>query len=365
MLDTQHEVWFQSANDPVPRKVRMLLFDQAIHLYDATDESFLGAYSFKFIRFLSSTVSEAVLKLLPDSADQLTVSTHHLLWPELNNRLTSKSGLRSFLSGRWKWPMVFLLVTGFLIGLYFLLVTIISSVSLQLVSEEKEKQLGEMIYQNMMAGLSIDTVAGRKLKHFADQLRLSDSYKLHYTVINEKEINAFAIPGGYIVVYKGILEEMQQPEELVALLGHEATHVNERHSLRSILRQLSGTVLLSMVFGDLGSIGAVVVNQADQIRSLSYSRALEEEADKKAMDLMQTNQVDPRGMIGLMDRLKKAEGAGSLPGFLSTHPLTNDRKKAAAAYIRQFPGEYPTPPTLLESWQELKKHIKQPGPGEW
>lgn len=365
MLDKQHEVWYQARQQDPPRKVRILLFDQAIQLYDAADESFIGAFAVGGIRLIETSAGAALLQLLPDGYERLTVSVNHLLWPELNQKLSNTGKFSTKAKKHWKWPVLLLVIAGGLLGIYFLLISLITGIGLQLVSTEKERELGEMIYASMAEGLKIDSAATDKLTLFANELKLSEEYKLNFTVVDEKEINAFAIPGGRIVVYKGILEEMKEPEELVALLGHEASHVNERHSLRSILRQLSGSVLLSMVFGDLGSIGSAVVGQADQLRSLSYSRSLEEEADASAMDLMRGNKVDPRGMIGLMDRLKKAESGAKLPGFLSTHPLTTDRKATAEKYIRQFPQTYETPAPIAESWKQLRNSISGLGKNEW
>ncbi len=365
MLDKQHEVWFQTNPEESLRQVRILLFDQAIQLYDASDESFIGAYELTGIRILESGSGNAVLQLLPGSQHRLTISVNHLLWSELHLKLSKKNQLAKTVRRQWKWPVLLLMIAAGLIGVYFLLISLITGIGLQLVSVEKERQLGEMIYESMASGLKTDSVATAQLTSFAEQLQLSDQYTLQFTVADEKEINAFAIPGGHIVVYKGILNEMQEPEELVALLGHEASHVNERHSLRSILRQLSGSVLLSMVFGDLGSIGAAVVGQADQLRSLSYSRSLEEKADAAAMELMRANKIDPKGMIGLMDRLKKAETGSGLPGFLSTHPLTTDRKATAERNIQQNPERFSTPEALAASWKQLKSSLAANGKDEW
>lgn len=365
MLDKQHEVWYQARQQEPPRQVRILLFDQAIQLYDALDESFIGAFAVGSIRLVEANEGEALLQLLPDGYERLTVSVNHLLWPELNQKLSNTRKFSTKAKKHWKWPVLLLIIAGGLIGIYFLLISLITGIGLQLVSTETERELGEMIYASMAEGLKIDTAATEKLIRFADELKLSDQYKMEFTVVDEKEINAFAIPGGHIVVYKGILAEMDEPEELVALLGHEASHVNERHSLRSILRQLSGSVLLSMVFGDLGSIGGAVVGQADQLRSLSYSRSLEEEADASAMELMRNNKVDPRGMIGLMDRLKKAESGTALPGFLSTHPLTKDRKSTAEKYILKFPQTFETPEPIETSWKQLRSSLEDSVQNEW
>ncbi|WP_290792051.1 M48 family metallopeptidase [Flavihumibacter sp. UBA7668] len=361
MLDKQHEVWFQSSLVNPAKLVRVLLFDQAIQLYDANDESFLGAYELEAIRLQEKNDQYAKLSLLPGNTDILTISDAHLLLPEILERINGSRNVGKKIRRNWKWPVVFIGIAAFLVAAYFGLISLLTSVGLHLVSIEKEKELGDMIFHSMADGLKIDTISSRSLKRFAGHLQLSTDYPLEFTVVDDTTINAFAIPGGHIVVYKGILNEMKDPEELVALLGHEASHINERHSLRSILRQLSGSVLLTMVFGDLGSIGASIAGQADHLRTLSYSRSLEEEADQKGMEIMMSNKINPQGMVGLMDRLQKADSGTALPGFLSTHPLTSERKKTAIQFIKEHPVDFETPTALLTEW----KQVQQPSPNEW
>ncbi|HEY8399211.1 MAG TPA: M48 family metallopeptidase [Flavihumibacter sp.] len=360
MLDRQQEVWFESAHAQPEKLVRLLLFDQSIQLYDAGNESFMAAYELRNVSLEGMDGGFARLHLLPGGTDRLRISVNHLLWPELYEKVSPAQRAKRRLQRSWKWPVLLFTILAVLAGLYFLLVSLISSIGLGLVSTQKEQELGEMIFQSMVPPNSINNKATHQLEQFAGQLQLSERYDLKFTVINGEEINAFAIPGGRIVVYKGILEAMEEPEELVALLGHEASHVNERHSLRSMLRQLSGSVLLSMVFGDLGSIGAAIAGQADHLRTLSYSRSLEKEADEKGMERMVRNQINPEGMVGLMDRLQQSEKDMALPGFLSTHPLTADRKKTAQEYIARYQGEFETPAPLLASWKALKESISGP-----
>ena len=87
------------------------------------------------------------------------------------------------------------------------------------------------MYQSMMQGETIDKERTKLLQEFARSMQLSNNYPIKLTVVKNKEVNAYAIPGGNIVVYSGILKAMRSPDELAALLGHETAHINERHSL--------------------------------------------------------------------------------------------------------------------------------------
>ena len=339
-------------------QARILLFDHAIQLYNLEENSFMAAFPYSGIRLISQHASSYRFSLLPNGSSELEVPSGHILLPELLKATNRKKLARNNSLRKFAIPAGLLGVAGLAVGLYYLVIAGVSSVGLQLISPKKEAELGKMIYSSLVSGMPVDSAAGEKLAAFAGKLRLSENYTLHFTVVDEKEVNAFAIPGGHIVVYKGILQQMQRPEELVALLGHEASHVNERHSLRNMLQDMTGTFVLSLVLGDMGALGGTIAGNANKLRSLSYSRSLEEEADEKGMERMLQNKVDPKGMIWLMDRLKEAEKEIRMPGFLSTHPLTEERKATAQKFVSSHRGDPELSPELQKSWEKLKEQVR-------
>lgn len=357
MLDKVNQVLYQALPGGEWKETRLLLFDQSIQLYDTEGEAFMGAYALNEVKLHNGDAQFAELHLLPGKNEKLLVSRSHLLWPELEQKLIRKKKANTGTGFRWKWPLLVAGIIGLLIGIYFVLIAVISSVGMYLVSVEKEQELGEMIYSSMVQEADEDVAASSALTAFADELSLSQNYNLKFTVVNDTLVNAFAIPGGHIVVYKGILNGMKDADELVALLSHEASHVNERHSLRSMLRAMSGSLILSMVFGDMGSIGGALVSQADQLRNLSYSRSLEEQADEEGMELMIKNKIDPKGMVKLMDQLAQLDASNRIPGFLSTHPLTADRRVAALAFVTKHPTQPELPVELKGKFIALKETI--------
>ena len=125
--------------------------------------------------------------------------------------------------------------------------------------------------------------------------------------------------------------------ELAALLAHEGTHVAERHSTRMLMRQLASYVFISMLIGDASAIVAVVAENADNIRNLSYTRGLEEDADRHGMERLHARGVDPQGMVELLKLLN--EEAMEIPQamqFLSSHPLTQDRISTAETEVSKL-----------------------------
>lgn len=188
-------------------------------------------------------------------------------------------------------------------------------------------RLGDAMYQRMRPTLVEDSARSAALQRFGYLLRLSPSFQLHFHVVSDKQVNAFALPGGHIVVYTGLLDRLTTPEQLAALLAHEATHVERRHSTRELARELSGSLFVSLVAGDATAVVGTAAKHADELRGLSYSRALESEADSLGMlRLREVSVIDPKGMVELLHVLEQEEAqmpAG--PSFLSTHPLTKER----------------------------------------
>jgi predicted Zn-dependent protease len=131
------------------------------------------------------------------------------------------------------------------------------------------------------------------------------------------------MPGGDIVVFSGIVKGMEHPEQLAALLAHEATHVHERHSTRMMVRQMAGYLFLSLLIGDVNAVVGVLAENADNLRNMSYSRNLETDADARGIERLRAAGVDPQGMVKLLELLgvrswRHARGA-QLPQQSPTH----------------------------------------------
>ena len=127
-------------------------------------------------------------------------------------------------------------------------------------------------------------------------------------------------------MFSGVLNDMKSSNELAALLGHEASHVNQRHSIKMLCRNLAGYMVVSLLFSDVNGVMAVLAENAQQLHSLSYSRAFEQEADEQGLKILMDNKINPNGMVHLFEQLEK-ESKISIPKIISTHPLTAERKE--------------------------------------
>jgi len=249
-----------------------------------------------------------------------------------------------------------IMVIILLAGVYWSISTIVPWAGLKLIKPKTETELGEKMYQSMMQGETIDRQRTKLLQEFAQSMQLSSTYPIKLTVVKSKEVNAYAIPGGNIVVYTGILKAMKSPDELAALLGHETAHINDRHSLKSILRSAATGLIVSVVLNDISGIFSIVVENAEGLRTMHFSRGIEKSADEEGMKILVKNNIHPLAMKKLMQRLK--ENSPEIPevlSFMQSHPATDERIKHATEFAIPYKNSSFAPNPVLDSiWTALK-----------
>lgn len=186
---------------------------------------------------------------------------------------------------------------------------------------------------------------GQKLLAQVDDSK--EPWRYSFDVVDSKEINAFALPGGPVFFYTGLLNKMESEDEIAGVLAHELTHVRREHwayayaddQKRNLL--LAGILMLGRVgktAGDLLSIGN------DVLLGLPFSRKHESEADSHGFDMMTSAGYNPQGMVDVFTFLSKSN-KGKPPEFLSTHPDDGKRigrmKEMIAAQNRTYKPEIP------------------------
>lgn len=219
--------------------------------------------------------------------------------------------------------------------------------------KEQEIALGAELKKQYLLAERIDTQKTRLLNEFASKLDLGKDYPADYTVVDADIVNAYALPGGPIVVYAGIIRKMQTPEELAGILAHERSHVLRHHSTRSIFQNVSGVLLINLVLGDASSFINLIAQNGQQIQQLSYSRELELEADREGLLLLLKNDINPKGMLSLLEKLKHENSGSSVPEFLRTHPLPDSRIEALKKLLVNH-TETTTHSDLDSIWLKLK-----------
>ncbi len=191
----------------------------------------------------------------------------------------------------------------------------------------------------------------------AAQASPRDSFRL--IVVRSKTVNAFAAPGGWVVVTTGLLGALRGPEELASVLAHEISHVARRHTTRGLFARLGVRALFALLAGDAGGIG-IALDAAGRLGELSYSRGDESDADAGAVELMARAGLDPAALDGALESIAGAAGGAKGPEltFLSTHPSTTGRRERvrALAAARPVAGA----PVLLDaaSWRAMRRALE-------
>jgi hypothetical protein len=173
-------------------------------------------------------------------------------------------------------------------------------------------------------------------------------YKFPYTfrVVKQKEINAFALPGGPIYVNIGTIQAGSEAE-LAGVMGHEIAHVVMRHSTRQASRQAKASIPLAILSGVLGaSVGGWAGSLAQMGISIGaggvftkYSRDAETEADMVGAQIIYDTGCNPNAMVTFFQKLKEQQGQGGGPSFLASHPDPGDRAKNVASILSRFPAK--------------------------
>ena len=177
-------------------------------------------------------------------------------------------------------------------------------------------------------------------------------YDLNVQVFDHDMVNAFAAPGGQVVVMRGLIEDSNGPDAVAAVLAHEIGHVEARDATRIALRAAGSAGLLSMVLGDFTG-GTIAVVLGERIMQASYTRESEAAADVFALDMLNAAGVDSSGMAEFFDYIGELQGdAFQIPEYLSTHPASDARAERARENAETQDA---TIPVLSETdWQALK-----------
>ncbi|HET9664127.1 MAG TPA: M48 family metallopeptidase [Burkholderiales bacterium] len=163
-------------------------------------------------------------------------------------------------------------------------------------------------------------------------------WKWEVNVISSPEVNAWAMPGGKIAVYTGLIEKLRlTDDELAAIIGHEIAHALREHGRERASQQMAqglavGVIGAAVGLGGLGQDLAGLV--ADVTFGLPYSREFEREADRIGVELAARGGYDPRAAISLWQKMAQA-GGGGMPQFLSTHPSDQSRIQDLQVYIQR------------------------------
>jgi Zn-dependent protease with chaperone function len=195
------------------------------------------------------------------------------------------------------------------------------------VSLETEERLGGAMLAQVRAGQELTTEgpAAAAVSAIGATLTRGSRYSYQWFVSDEQSVNAFAIPGGIVVVTAGLIARTRSAEELAGVLAHEVQHVERRHTLQQMIHTAGWAAILAVALGDVSAISGVFIHQLGNLRK---SRQLESEADREGLHALARAGIPLDGLPRLLRELAAEEKRNGTDGgiaLLSTHPATAER----------------------------------------
>ena len=206
-----------------------------------------------------------------------------------------------------------------------------------LVPESWERNLGTAMVGDFGDNACRTPAASKALAAMAQRIEPATSGRapITMTLIDVGIFNAAALPGGQVVIFDGALRETKNPDAMAGILAHEVAHVRRRHVTQALIRELGIGALIRLFAGGVGA-------NAEQLVSLSYTRANEHEADGDAIAALTRAKIDPRPTAELFRQLDKDDGGDfAAVEFLNSHPASGNRAKRFAAAYRSGAAYWP------------------------
>ncbi len=272
------------------------------------------------------------------------------------NALFHKSTYNKFTSFGWKGIISAIVgVLFFSLLFFFYGAPIIADGFARSIPNEYETFIGRNFKQTYLQYQTIDSAKSKQTQQFYNYMKLESNYNISVVVVDSDIINAFALPGGFIIVYTGILDMIENEEELAGLLAHEVSHINGRHSLRIISKDLSTYLLLASLTGDIGGFSSVLIENSNMISNLSFSRKFEKEADLEGLNLLIKSKINPIGMANLFQKFESLNNS-TKKELLNTITLDSTKVKSSDNSTNSLGDFYGEKVTELLSTHPNPKH---------
>lgn len=219
------------------------------------------------------------------------------------------------------------------------IVQFVPRVVLSFLPTSLDRQLGETAAEQILAGATectnpavIDALKATLAP--LDAAIPEDQRPIRVHVLDDEAVNAFALPGGHVFVFRGLLREAKSADEVAGVLAHEIGHAVLRHGMKRMSRELSLWLGLQILLGDAGGLVQMVGSAAANLGTLKFDRDEEREADLYAVERLAAAGFDPRALGNFLGRMEDHP----IPSFLTTHPDPGERKRTNEAAASALPG---------------------------
>jgi len=226
------------------------------------------------------------------------------------------------------------------------------------LSVSKEIELGQILISQVRGYLPVSNDPELSLYIHSLGTRITSAgvntnFPFNFILVQNPDVNAFALPGGIVAINSGLLILSQQESEVASVFAHEIAHITQRHIARNFANAKSFSVISALTLlgsilaaayggGELGQAALITAQSSLQERKLAYTRSFEKEADRVGMHFLVNANIDPQGMPTFFERLNKHTqlNRGKIPEFLSSHPLTPSRISESKLRANQYHGSF-------------------------
>jgi predicted Zn-dependent protease len=214
------------------------------------------------------------------------------------------------------------------------------------VSTQQELEMGAQYATEINRQLPLvrDAAANSYVNQLGDQIARSGRRGFNYTfyIVNSDVVNAFAVPGGYVYVNRGLIERTRNMAELAGVLAHEIGHVEHRHGAEQMERMQRASLGVNLAYILTGRqpspAEGTLINAAGTAYFARHSRAAENEADESAVPMLVAAGINPNGLVTMFELLTSLQrrSPSALEAWFSTHPTTQDRINHTRSVIARY-----------------------------
>ena len=232
-----------------------------------------------------------------------------------------------------------LIILALFFGLFFGLskVDFVGLMQIEKNTTSAENKIGDLIWDNIQE--TEDIITNDSIVKTLDSLIVPickankierDSLKIH--IVKNDEVNAFALPNKYLVIYTGLLLDCKKQEAVQGVIGHEIAHIENNHVMKKLSKEVGLTVLLTAASGGKG--GEIIKEIFKTLSSSAYDRTLEKEADMESVNYLLKANINPEPMADFMFQLAQQEALPNAFSWISTHPESEERAKYILDYLK-------------------------------
>lgn len=254
----------------------------------------------------------------------------------------------------------FLVLVTVFFGLWFLLgrINFVTRFHLDTISTKTEKKIGGWMIDNLDE--TDGAVDADSVQRIIDSLKWAickpnkiDGSQIEVYIIKSNEVNAFALPGKYLVVYTGLIDYCNDPAELSGVMAHEIGHIQYNHVMSKVAREMGLGAVAAAAGGNTATAGRIL----KMLTSTAFDRRQESEADKAATEYCLKAGIDPQALASLMERIAQQRGETNLSEWVSTHPNSEKRAEAIRQQLAEAPKIMFRPPLSENRWKILKDAV--------